>query len=117
MVDTLRGGLGDDTYMADGSANVEENAGEGIDTVPDKSSSDYTLGANLENLVLTNNYRYKVRVSGNAENNVIETRYGDSVDGKAGSDTIIFRSGLGSWNAYYPSTEIEGSCVSITRAT
>jgi len=47
-----RGGLGDDTYLvSSGSNNVIENAGEGTDTV--SSAVSYTLGSNLENLVLT----------------------------------------------------------------
>ncbi len=51
-IDTLIGGLGNDTYIVDWDGDVvSELAGGGTDTV--KSSVTYTLGANVENLVLT----------------------------------------------------------------
>src|SRR3569623_803574 len=50
--DTLRGGLGYDTYVVDNTADVvTENLNEGTDTV--QSSVTYTLGNNVENLTLT----------------------------------------------------------------
>lgn len=49
--DTLIGGLGNDTYQVDGEDTVIE-AGVGIDTII-TSLSNYTLGANVENLDLT----------------------------------------------------------------
>ncbi|MCS6265936.1 MAG: calcium-binding protein, partial [Vampirovibrio sp.] len=51
-VDTLIGGLGNDTYIVDSTTDtITENASEGTDTV--QSSVSYTLGSNLENLILT----------------------------------------------------------------
>jgi Ca2+-binding RTX toxin-like protein len=51
-IDTLIGGLGDDTYQIDTTTDtITENANEGTDTV--QSSVTYTLGNNLENLLLT----------------------------------------------------------------
>ena len=110
--DILRGGQGDDTYFANGSV-VIENAGEGVDTLYDSSSGSYSLTANVENLVLSSGYIYKTQFFGNAENNVIEVRYGDYVDGKAGDDTIVFRNGLGNWHYYNPTSQILGSTAYV----
>jgi len=49
--DMLSGGTGNDSFVTDGSDAIAENAGEGTDTV--QSSGSMTLGANLENLVLS----------------------------------------------------------------
>jgi Ca2+-binding RTX toxin-like protein len=49
--DMLSGGTGNDSFVTDGNDAIAENAGEGTDTV--QSSGSMTLGANLENLVLT----------------------------------------------------------------
>jgi Ca2+-binding RTX toxin-like protein len=50
--DTMRGGAGDDVYVVDATADsVTENASEGTDTV--RASVTWTLGANVEHLVLT----------------------------------------------------------------
>jgi serralysin len=46
----LAGGAGNDTYQVTSAAHITENPGEGTDTVI--AASDYTLGANLENLTL-----------------------------------------------------------------
>ena len=85
--DTLIGGLGDDTYIVDNAGDViTEAAGEGIDTV--QTSSSYTLGANIENLVLTGTAN--INGTGNALNNVITGNSGNNtLDGAAGIDTLI----------------------------
>jgi Ca2+-binding RTX toxin-like protein len=49
--DSLFGRGGDDFYIADQQGEASDRADEGVDTV--RSSVSYTLGANLENLVLT----------------------------------------------------------------
>ena len=49
--DTLDGGAGNDTYVVNRADVIVEGAKAGIDTA--RSSISWTLGANLENLVLT----------------------------------------------------------------
>lgn len=94
--DVMRGGTGDDVYVVDVSSDVvTENADEGTDTV--KAGIDYTLGANLENLLLTGTN--SINGTGNALNNVLTgnaavnsltSAEGDDIlDGMAGSDTLM----------------------------
>ena len=89
--DTLTGGLGNDTYAVDSTSDVVvENDNEGTDTV--KTSIDYTLGANVENLILTGNSN--LNGAGNSLDNIINGNRGDNVlDGGAGADTLT--GGLG----------------------
>ncbi|TLP63093.1 calcium-binding protein [Pseudomonas mosselii] len=93
--DTLIGGKGNDTYIVDNIDDVVvEFANEGIDTV--KASVDYTLGDNLENLVLldgavngTGN-DLKNSITGNNADNVLDGGKGvDTLTGGKGNDTYI----------------------------
>ena len=93
--DVMFGGTGDDTYYINAIGDViYEYINEGVDTV--YVSSSYTLGANLENAVLTgsllsqlignslNNY-----ITGNSSDNVLTALDGnDTLDGGAGSDSM-----------------------------
>ncbi|MBN8474837.1 calcium-binding protein [Sulfuritalea sp.] len=85
--DTLVGGTGDDTYVVAQSADVvTENADEGTDTV--RSSITWTLGANLENLVLTG--ASAINGTGNTLDNVITGNgANNTLNGGAGADTLI----------------------------
>ena len=94
--DALAGGTGDDTYMVDNIGDtVTENVGEGVDTV--RASVDATLGANVENLVLTGfgsisgmGNGLGNALTGNAGNNTLTGADGyDTLDGGAGADTLI----------------------------
>jgi Ca2+-binding RTX toxin-like protein len=86
---TLIGGLGNDTYVVDGTDVIVENADEGIDAVV--SSGNYAFGANLENLTLTGT---ATTATGNASPNVITGNYEDNIlDGGGGADTL--RGGYG----------------------
>jgi serralysin len=51
--DTFIGGFGSDTFITDGDDTIIEASNPGTDTV--RSSATFTLGANLENLILTGN--------------------------------------------------------------
>ncbi len=67
-VDTMQGGTGNDIYTVDRPGDVvTEFVNEGIDTV--HSSMTYTLGANLEHLILTGTAA--INGTGNALNNVL----------------------------------------------
>ena len=96
--DTMMGGTGDDTYEVNDGGNgtsrkdlVVEKPGEGIDTV--RTSIDYALRDNVENLVLLGDHR--VIGTGNALANVITANdAGCSLAGGDGNDTLI--GGLGS---------------------
>lgn len=95
--DTLKGGLGNDTYVVDDLGDqVVEAQGEGYDTVKVNGLATYTLGQNLEALVLgmgaangTGNELGNV-LSGNASANVLDGQAGDDVlYGNAGADTLL----------------------------
>jgi Ca2+-binding RTX toxin-like protein len=98
---TLAGGTGDDTYyLAGNHALVQENIGEGFDTVI--SSGDYSADENIERIIGTGNS--KLILTG-AENTVeiIGNDAGNSIDsystknqilaGGAGNDIISSHSG------------------------
>src|SRR5436309_1440705 len=66
--DTLKGGAGDDSYTIDNASDViTELAGEGIDTA--RTSVTYTIGANVEILVLTGSAA--INGTGNTLNNTL----------------------------------------------
>lgn len=95
-VDTLVGGTGSDVYIVDSTTDtITESTNEGIDTV--QSSASYTLGSNLENLVLTGSST--INGTGNSLNNALTGNTGnnslvgssgnDTLDGGLGTDTLI----------------------------
>ncbi len=89
---TLTGGYGDDNYITAGGDLITEKIGEGTDTV--QSSISYTLGANVENLVLTGTASINGtgnglnnRLTGNSGNNLLTAGGGaDTMFGGAGDD-------------------------------
>lgn len=86
--DTMNGGAGNDIYIVDNTGDVvTENANDGIDTV--ESSISYTLGSNVEGLVLTGGDAINGTgnsldntFSGNSDNNIFA--------GGTGNDTYHF---------------------------
>ncbi|MGO4524410.1 beta strand repeat-containing protein [Microvirga sp. 2MCAF35] len=94
--DELEGGLGNDTYVVDDAADiVDEEAGEGTDTV--RALVSYTLTDNVENLVLTGTGNIAGTgnalanaITGNAGSNMLDGGTGaDILSGGEGNDTYI----------------------------
>ena len=93
--DTMSGGTGDDTYIVDDAGDVViESAGAGTDSV--ESSVTYALGAEVENLTLTDTAisgtgnGLNNSLSGNAQANTLDGGLGaDTMSGGAGDDTYV----------------------------
>jgi Ca2+-binding RTX toxin-like protein len=89
--DTMTGGKGGDTYVVNeaGDQIIEDIAGTagGIDTV--QSSTDFTLGANVEKLTLLASYG-DIDGTGNTLNNTITGNEGANIlNGAGGNDTLV----------------------------
>jgi len=84
--DTLIGGKGNDTYFVDNvDDKVVELLNEGVDTV--SASVDYTLAANVENLILTGS---AIKGTGNGLKNIITGNdEANLIDGGAGADSLV----------------------------
>jgi Ca2+-binding RTX toxin-like protein len=83
--DTLAGGAGDDTYATDGSDLLLELNGQGTDVV--ESALGFTLGGNLEQLVLTG--ALDIDGHGNTLDNLLQGNAGANLlDGDGGRDTL-----------------------------
>ncbi|KKR02934.1 MAG: hypothetical protein UT30_C0044G0005 [Candidatus Uhrbacteria bacterium GW2011_GWF2_39_13] len=84
--DSMLGGTGNDSYYIDSASDVVvENANEGTDTV--NSEITYTLGSNVENLILLGTT--DINGTGNTLNNIIIGNTGNnSLSGSSGNDTI-----------------------------
>jgi len=89
--DTMTGGPGNDTYIvSDAGDAVTESLNEGTDTI--YSSITFTLGANIENLILTG--ASAINATGNTLANLLRGNSANNVlNGKEGADTLI--GGLG----------------------
>lgn len=94
--DTMSGGAGNDTYVVDDpNDKLIENNGEGTDTV--ETALGYTLGANLENLVLTGSgdsagigNELDNHLIGNSGANLLDGGFGaDLMSGGLGNDTYV----------------------------
>ncbi len=86
----LVGGAGNDTYVLGTGDTIVEAANAGIDTV--KTGATYTLGTNLENLILTGTSA--VNGTGNTLNNLlVGNAANNTLSGGAGND--ILQGGLG----------------------
>ena len=89
--DTMSGGVGNDLYFVDANGDgVTELADEGHDTV--SSGISYTLGANVEDLVLTGS---AANGTGNELDNLITgNALGNRLNGAAGNDRLVGGNGV-----------------------
>jgi len=90
--DQMLGGEGDDFYEVDNIGDsVIEYAGEGLDAV--ESSVSFTLGSEVENLILTGTAA--VNATGNELNNLLQGNVANNtLTGGAGNDTLNGMKGL-----------------------
>jgi Ca2+-binding RTX toxin-like protein len=103
--DTMSGGAGNDRYVVERTTDlVIEDFNSGFDTVEVQiatANSSYTLGANIDNGVLTNSVAYNLNgndlnnmLTGNEANNSLSGGLGaDTLNGGDGADTLT--GGLG----------------------
>ncbi|MDX2288903.1 MAG: calcium-binding protein [Hyphomicrobiaceae bacterium] len=87
----LAGLAGDDTYIVGAGDTVTEISNGGTDTV--RSSVSFTLGANIENLILLGSAA--INGTGNTLNNTIVANNANNVlNGGTGTDTLSFAAAL-----------------------
>jgi Ca2+-binding RTX toxin-like protein len=89
--DTLIGGTGNDLFLVDSALDVvQEGVSGGTDTV--RSSVSQTLGANVENLILTGSNAID-GIGNNLANTITGNSGNNTLNGNSGNDTLI--GGLG----------------------
>jgi serralysin len=96
-IDSLVGGADSDLYIVESQADViVEVLNAGIDAVQATAGAAYTLGVNLEDLVLLgtvvegNGNALANRITGNAASNILRGADGaDTLDGSDGNDTLV----------------------------
>lgn len=90
--DAMSGGLGDDVYRVDNAGDsVSEGSGAGSDEV--FASVTYTIGGNVERLVLTGSSN--INGTGNSSANLLTGNSGNNIlNGGAGFDTLVGGAGV-----------------------
>src|SRR5262245_3743902 len=85
--DTMTGGAGNDQYFIDSTSDaVIENPGEGNDIV--HATVDYTIGANIESVILEGTGN--INAVGSGDNNALVGNSGNNtLDGAGGDDVMI----------------------------
>src|SRR5262245_16279213 len=100
----MQGGEGNDTYFVDGNDSIVQNSNAGGDEV--RTAMTYTLGANLERLVLLEGGAYNGtgndldnNIYGNSSANTLTGGLGnDTLDGKGGIDTMAGGIGIDTYH-------------------
>jgi Ca2+-binding RTX toxin-like protein len=105
--DLMIGGAGNDTYFVGAVGDVvNEFSNQGTDTV--ESTITYTLGSDLENLILSGSTALNGTgnvlanaISGNSGNNILDGGIGtngvDTLTGNSGNDTFVLANAAGSY--------------------
>jgi Ca2+-binding RTX toxin-like protein len=87
-VDTMEGGLGNDTYYVDRTGDVVvEYYDEGIDEVV-SSAPTYTLSANVEKLTLAEGSEVREGIGNTLPNQLVGNSTDNVLDGRSGADTM-----------------------------
>ncbi len=124
--DSLIGGLGNDSYVVDNAGDIiDESAASGNDTV--YSSISWTLGVNLEHLVLTGSANLVGvgndlgnRIQANSGNCTLNGGLGrDTLVGGSGADSFLFASapvyGIGTADAILNFNAVAGDRIIVDR--
>ncbi|WP_428424120.1 beta strand repeat-containing protein [Pararhizobium sp.] len=91
VVDTLKGGLGNDIYVLGSGADIVSDGG-GVDTITSTISRSLASYAIIENLTLSGSDN--INATGNALANVLTGNAGtNTLNGGAGNDTYVLGSG------------------------
>jgi len=86
--DSMIGGIGNDSYVVDNFGDrTTELANEGTDTVTASNLLSFTLGANLENLVLVG--ASLVGIGNGLVNTITGNSLDNRLDGAGGADTLV----------------------------
>ena len=86
--DTMLGGYGDDFFSVDDAGDVvTEYKNQGIDTVS-SSLKNYTLGANVEHLVMTYAGNNSSGIGNELGNTITGTSFNNHIDGGLGADIM-----------------------------
>ncbi len=86
--DTLSGGTGNDSYTIDSTTDtITEYSNQGTDTV--NSSVSYTLGNNLEDMILSSGSSGISGTGNNLDNNISTSDANNSLYGLGGNDTLL----------------------------
>lgn len=86
LVDTLKGGTGNDTYIVGTGDVVTEDSGTGGTDIVLSTAASFTLGANVENLRLMGTT--DINGTGNASNNIIYANSGNNSLNGGGNTTV-----------------------------
>jgi Ca2+-binding RTX toxin-like protein len=108
--DTLRGGLGNDIFHVDVQGEAQEEVAAGTDCV--FSSISYSLGANLENLVLVGAGNLSA-IGNTLDNRITGNDGGNLIRGGAGLDQLLGGKGNDIYEVDRPGEAVENSSSGV----